>query len=114
MDESTPFSIASRNAEFQTQDNVRFLAEQTLRAAVADREAATASLRGAFTTPQSFYEQLVARRQALKVTADSKLATASEDGATPSKTVTDDAAAAAKALADAEEAQATVRSGVRR
>ncbi len=108
MDPSVPFSIASRNAEFQTQDNDRFLAEQTLRAAVADREAATAGLRGAFNSPQSFYEQLIARRQALKVTTDRALAKASEDGATPSKTVTDNAAAAAKALADAEEAQASV------
>ena len=103
-----PFSIASKNGEFQTQDNVRFLAEQTLRATVAEREAATADVRAAFNSPQSFYEQLVARRQALKVAADRKLATASEDGKTPSKTVTDDAAAAAKALADAEEAQASV------
>ena len=51
---------------------------------------------------------MIARRQALKVAADRKLAEASEDGKTPSKTVTDNAAAAAKALADAEEAQATV------
>ena len=107
VDESTPFSIASRNSEFQTEDNKRFIAEQTLRGAVAAREAATEGVRGAFNTPQSFYEQLVARRQALKVAADRKLATASEDGKTPSKTVTDDAAAAAKALVDAEEAQAT-------
>ena len=107
VDESTPFSIASRNSEFQTEDNKRFIAEQTLRGAVAAREAATEGVRGAFNTPQSFYEQLVARRQALKVTADRALAKASEDGKTPSKTVTDNAAAAAKALVDAEEAQAT-------
>ena len=108
VDESKPFSIASRSGEFQTKENARFLAETDLRAAVLARETATAGLRGAFTTPQSFYEQLIARRQALKVTADRALAKASEDGATPSKTVTDNAAAAAKALADAEEAQATV------
>ena len=108
VDESAVYSIASRNSEFQTEDNKRFIAEQTLRGAVADREAATEGVRGAFNTPQSFYEQLVARRQALKVTADRALAKASEDGATPSKTVTDNAAAAAMALADAEEAQANV------
>ncbi|WP_428099648.1 YadA C-terminal domain-containing protein [Candidatus Rariloculus sp.] len=108
INEAAPYSIASRNAAYQTEANDRFTAEQTLRAAVADREAATAGVRGAFNTPQSFYEQLVARRQALKVTADRALAKASEDGATPSKTVTDNAAAAAMALADAEEAQATV------
>ena len=107
VDETIPFSIASRNAEFQTVDNTRFIAEQTLRGAVKAREDATAGVQAAFSSPHSFYEQLVARRQALKVAADRKLATASEDGKTPSKTVTDDAAAAAKALVDAEEAQAT-------
>ena len=107
VDESTPFSIASWNSEFQTEDNKRFIAEQTLRGAVAAREAATEGVRGAFNTPQSFYEQLVARRQALKVAADRKLATASEDGATPSKTVTDAATLAAEQLVAAEEAQAT-------
>ena len=107
IDESAPFSIASRNSEFQTEDNKRFIAEQTLRGAVADREAATEGVRGAFNTPQSFYEQLVARRQALKVAADRKLASASEDGATPSETVTDAATLAAEQLVAAEEAQAT-------
>jgi hypothetical protein len=107
VDESTPHSIASRNSEFQTEDNKRFIAEQTLRGAVAAREAATEGVRGAFNTPQSFYEQLVARRQALKVAADRKLASASEDGATPSETVTDAATLAAEQLVAAEEAQAT-------
>ena len=108
VDESTPFSIASRNSEFQTEDNKRSIAEQTLRGAVAAREDATEGLRGAFNTPQSFYEQLIARRQALKVAADRKLAEASEDGKTPSKTVTDAAALAAKQLVAAEETQAKV------
>ena len=103
-----PFSIASRNSAFQTQDNTRFIAEQTLRGAVKAREDATAGVRAAFNSPHDFYAQLIARRQALKVAADRALAKASEDGATPSKTVTDNAAAAAKALVEAEEAQATV------
>ena len=107
LDESAPYSIASRYSEFQTADNARFIAEQTLRAAVKAREDATAGVRAAFNSPHSFYEQLVARRQALKVTADRALAKASEDGKTPSETVTDNATAAAEALADAEEAQAT-------
>ena len=105
--DSTPYSIASRNSEFQTQDNKRFVAEQTLRGAVADREAATEGVRGAFNTPQSFYEQLVARRQALKVAADRKVAAAAEDGGTVPENVTDAATDAAEALAAAEEAQAT-------
>ena len=108
VDESAPFSIASRNSAFQTQDNTRFIAEQTLRGAVKAREDATAGVRAAFNSPHDFYAQLIARRQALKVAADRALAKASEDGATPSKTVTDNAAAAAKALVEAEEAQATV------
>ena len=108
LDESAPYSIASRYAAFQTADNVRFIAEQTLRGAVADREAATANVREQFTSPHSFYEQLVARRQALKVTADRAVAEASTSGRTPSETVTDAAADAAEALADAQEAQAAV------
>ena len=108
LDESAPYSIASRYAAFQTADNVRFLAEQSLRGAVADREAATANVREQFTSPHSFYQQLVARRQALKVTADRAVADASTSGRTPSETVTDAAADAAEALADAQEAQAAV------
>ena len=108
VDESTPFSIASRNSEFQTEDNKRFLAEQTLRGAVRAREDATAGVRAAFTTPQSFYEQLVARRQALKVAADRKVAAAAEDGGTVPMNVTEAATAAAEALADAEEVQASI------
>ena len=108
VDESAPHSIASRYAAFQTADNVRYLAEQSLKGAVADREAATANVRDQFTSPHSFYEQLVARRQALKVTADRAVADASTSGRTPSETVTDAAADAAEALADAQEAQAAV------
>ena len=49
---------------------------------------------------------MVARRQALQYADDKKVADASEDGGTPSKTLTDAAADAAKAVAAAEEAQA--------
>ena len=103
-----PYSISSRNGEYQTLDNARFVAEQTLRAAVAAREVATANVVAQFTNPTAFYEQLVSRRQALKVAADRKVAAAAEDGGTVSESLTDDATAAATALTDAEEAQAKV------
>ena len=108
IDESTPYSIASRNRAFQAADNARFTAEQTLRHAVAAREAATEGVQAAFTNPQSFYQQLVDRRQALKVAADRKVAAAAEDGGTVSEDVTEAATAAAEALAAAEEAQAEI------
>ena len=103
-DESVPFSIASRNAAFQTQSNRRLAAEQTLRAAVADREDATAAVRRSFSDAQQFYEQLVARRQALKVAADKAVTTASTTGTAP-KNLLDAAEAAQMALTDAQEAK---------
>ena len=105
--EASPITIARRNAEYTSESNKLFTAEQTLRQAVATREAATAAVRTAFTSPHSFYEQLVSRRQALKAAADRAVASASEDGATPAESLTDAATAAAKALTDAEEAQAS-------
>ena len=104
VDESTPFSIASRNAAYTTEANKRFTEEQTLRAAVLAREGATDAVVAAFSSPQSFYEQLVARRQALQVTADRAVTAASTSGP-PSESVVDAAADAAKALADAQEAR---------
>ena len=99
---ANPITIAGRNAAYTTESNKRFTAEQGLRSAVATREAATANVRAAFNSPQSFYEQLVARRMALKATADKAVADAMENGGTASKSLTDTQAAAAKALADAE------------
>ena len=104
-DESLPYSIASRNAAYTTESNKRFTEEQTLRAAVAAREAATDAVVAAFSSPQDFYNQLVARRQAMKVTADRALTSATADGRTASKSVVDAAADAAEALADAQEAR---------
>ena len=105
VDESAPFSIASRNAAYTTEANKRFTGEQTLRAAVATREAATDGVVAAFSSPQSFYEQLVARRQALKVTADRAVTSATADGGTAPENVVDAAADAAEALAAAQTAR---------
>ncbi|WP_428099686.1 YadA-like family protein [Candidatus Rariloculus sp.] len=101
-----PFSIASRYAAYRADLNARVVAEADLRVAVANREAATANVVAQFTSPASFYAQLVARRQALKATADAAVAKASVDGGTPTKAQTDAATARAKALVEAEEAQA--------
>ena len=72
-----------------------------LRAKVAAREAATAAVRAAFTSPQGFYNQLVARRTALKAAADKVVA----DATTPTAAQTTAAENAAKALTAAEMAQ---------
>ena len=102
-DESAPYSIASRNRDFVGASNDRAAAEAELRAKVAAREAATQNVIANFQNPDSFYSQLVARRQALKFFADQALADA---GSSPSMRLTDAATAAAEALTEAEEAQA--------
>ena len=102
-DESAPYSIASRNRDFVDASNDRAAAEAELRAKVAAREAATQNVIANFQNPDSFYSQLVARRQALKFFADQALADA---GSSPSMRLTDAATAAAEALTEAEEAQA--------
>ena len=99
-----PISIASRNTALAEEQNKRFLAEQDLRTKVALREAATAGVRTAFTDPQDFYDQLVARRTALKATADKAVA----DATTPSMALNDAAEAAAKALTEANTKKTTV------
>ena len=98
MDESAPFSIASLNAAHISENNKRFLAEQDLRAKAAAREMATAHVQSSFSSPTSFYQQLVDRRSAQKVAADRRVAMANEDGGTASKELTDAAAAAQKNL----------------
>ena len=92
------YSISSRNTAYVNAENKRFTNETTLRTAVADREAATLATIGAFNSPQSFYDQLIARRTALKVTADRAVTAAQKDGGTASKTLTDAADNAQKAL----------------
>ena len=101
LDESAPYSIASRNTDFASASNDRVTAESALRGAVATREAATQNVIDAFQNPDSFYTQLVARRQALQFLADKAVA----DAATPSMALTDAAAAAAEALVEAQTAQ---------
>ncbi|MCY3795445.1 MAG: hypothetical protein OXG51_13885, partial [Gammaproteobacteria bacterium] len=105
--EAAPVTIARRQSEYVSKSNERFTAEQNLRAAVATREMATATVRMQFTSPHSFYEQLIARRQALKADADKVVADAVEAGETPTMAQTDAANAAAMALTAAEEAQAS-------
>ena len=100
--EAAPYSIASRNADHVRASNDRVTAEIALRDAAAAREAATQNVIDAFQSPESFYAQLVARRQALQFLADKAVA----DATTPSMTLTDAAAAAAEAVTEAENAQA--------
>ena len=104
--EANPITIARRHAEYTTESNKRFTAEQNLRAAVADREAATAHVQAQFNSPQAFYDQLVSRRMDLLAAANRAVASASEDGATPAKSLTDAAADAQKALETAQMKQA--------
>ncbi|WP_428099681.1 hypothetical protein [Candidatus Rariloculus sp.] len=105
--EAAPYSIASRNAEYLSASNVRFTAETALRNAAAAREAATQDVLDQFNNPESFLAQLVARREALKTTADTAVTDASARGGTASMELTDAVVAAAEALAEAEGAQAT-------
>ena len=95
VNEAAPFSIASRHAEHVSASNVQVAAEADLREAVADREAATQNVIDQFHNADSFYAQLVARREALQSLADKAVSDASADGATPSMELTDAAAAAA-------------------
>ena len=102
VDESAPYSIASRNADHVRASNDRITAETDLRGTVAAREAATQNVIDAFQNPDSFNAQLLARRQALKFFADKAVA----DASTPSMELTDAAVAAAEAVVEAEAAQA--------
>ena len=96
-----PISIAARNADYTKKSNERVVAEADLRAKVAAREAATAAVRAAFTSPQGFYNQLVARRTALKAAADKVVA----DTTSPTAAQTKAAKDAADALMKAQEAR---------
>ena len=105
VNEAAPFSISSRNAAYTTESNKRVAAAADLESKVAAREMATAHVRGQFNNAQSFYEQLVARRMALKASADKDLADATADGGTAPMNLTDAAAAAQKALDAANKAK---------
>ena len=105
VNEAAPFSIASRNAAYTTENNKRIASEADLRSKVAAREAATANVQAQFNNAQSFYDQLVARRMALKATADKAVADATADGGTAPENLTDAQEAAQKALAAAAESR---------
>ena len=105
--EAAPYSIASRHADFITASNARVGAEATLRAAAAAREGATQHVIDQFSSPATFYTQLVARREALQAAANKAVVDASEGGATPSMALIDAAAAAAMALEEAQTVQAS-------
>ena len=99
-----PVTIAARNAKLVEEQNKRFMREQGLRTAVSTREMATATVREKFTDPQAFYNQLVARRTALKAAADKAVA----DATTPTMTQINTQENAAKALAEANTKKVTV------
>ena len=101
---ANPITIASRNAASISASNKRVAAETDLRSKVAAREAATAEVVKQFTGAQSFYAQLVARREALKAAADKVVA----DATTPSDAQTKAAANAATALTKAQADKATI------
>ena len=85
----------------------------TLETAVETREAATKAVRAAFTNPQSFYQQLVDRRQYQKDQADAevtRLAGLTGDEAPTAKQTEDAAMAAADAQTAVDDAQATLNS----
>ncbi len=98
---ANPVTIASRNAAYSTESDKRMAEETSLRALVAAREMATAGVVSQFTDAQSFYQQLVDRRTALKAAKDKVVA----DATTPTATQTKEAEDAAKALMDAVDAR---------
>ena len=105
--EAARYSIASRHADNVTASKARVTAEGVLREAALAREAATQHVIDQFSSPESFYAQLVARRTALQTAADKAVTDASADGDTPSTDLTDAAEAAAQALAEAQTVQAS-------
>ena len=102
------YSISSRSSKYVTENNKRFTNEQTLRSAVAARVTATEHTAAAFNSPQSFYQQLVARREALKATADNAVTEAQKDGGTASKVLLDAQTAAGDALTAAKDAKSAL------
>ena len=95
-------SIRALYGEYQDSVVDRGVAETALRNAVAARETATQNVVDEFHNAQSFYAQLVDRRQKL---SDQAEATLVEAGDSATQAQTDAAAAAATALADAEQLQ---------
>ena len=101
---ANPITIASRNAAYSTESGKRMAEESSLRGLVAAREAATAAVVGQFTNAQSFYQQLVDRRTALKAEKDKVVA----DATNPTAAQRKDAADAATALMMAQAEQTKI------
>ena len=98
--EANPITIAARNAAYSTESGKRMAEETSLRGLVAQREAATSDVVGHFTNAQSFYQQLVDRRQAVKNAADKVVMDATNPSAAQTKAAAD--AATALTMAQAE------------
>ena len=106
-------SLKTRYDAYSAAVTKRDNAGVTLETAVQTREAATAAVRAAFTNPQSFYQQLVDRRQHVKDQADAeveRLAALTGDEAPTAKQTEDAAKAAADAKTAVDDAQATLDS----
>ena len=99
--------------EVRTAMTKRDNAGVTLETAVQTREAATKAVRAAFTNPQSFYQQLVDRRQYVKDQADAEVTRLAgltgEDAPTEKQTAdaAKEASDAAEALTDAQNVHAS-------
>ena len=101
-DAVAPYSIASRNAAHQSALATRDAAGTTLTTHAKAREGATKAVIDEFTNPASFYDQLVARRTALKAQKDKVVMDA---GAGATETQTTAAKDAQTALENAQTAQ---------
>ena len=77
------FSLLSLNTDYQGALAKRDTAETALRMAVATREASTRATINSFTSPGSFYQQLVDRRQALLDTQQNTVNRILNAGGTP-------------------------------
>ena len=77
------FSLLSLHTDYQGALAARDTAENALRMAVAAREAGTMATVNSFTSPGSFYQQLVDRRQALLDAAQNTVNRITNAGGTP-------------------------------
>ena len=96
-------SIRTRYAAYEEAVQKRDMAEMTLRTSVATRETATKDLINSFTSPGSFYQQLVDRRQALLDVAQNNVNRVVNAGGTPTTALNTAVEDAQKALDTANE-----------
>ncbi len=99
-------SIATRKAAADKAAEGLAVAEVALRTAVEVREAATRTVQMQFTSPAAFYEQLLARREALKAQAENVVNRVVANDGTPTRAQTGAVQSASTALTAAEKAQA--------